>query len=122
MPVMGAGRGGRASWINFRRVVNTTAARERRYREICMVTGLQPSHQVLDDGGVNGNSFETFNHENAITGLNLESQTTIHQPNLPDVQGDATHMDECGNGQFDVAICVGILEHIVPAENLRRGS
>ncbi len=120
--MMGDGRGGRAFWINFKRVVNTTAARERRYHEICRVVGLQPSHQVLDVGCGNGKSFETFNHENAITGLDLESQTTIRQANFRYVQGDATHMDGFGNGQFDVVICVGVLEHIVPAENLRRAA
>jgi len=104
------------SGLGTRRLFHAPEARRRRYERICQLVGLQPHHSVLDVGCGNGDSFETFNRENEIVGLDLQAQPTIQQPNFRYVQGDARDMHCFADGQFDVAVAVGLLEHIPPED------
>lgn len=106
--------------MNFRGLVNTPRARERRYRKICQLVGLTAQHSVLDVGCGNGDSFEAFNGENQIVGLDIYPEQRIFQANFRYLQGDGADMGCFRDKEFDVVVCIGVLEHIFPFEKLER--
>lgn len=95
-------------------------ARERRYRHICELVKLQPEHTVLDVGCGSGRSFETFNHVNPITGVDLHTDPPFSQGNFRYICGDGADLSRFRNSEFDVAFCVGVLEHVFPRSKLER--
>lgn len=107
---------------NVKRIVDTTRGRERRYRKLCQVLGLRTEDRVLDVGCGNGNSFERFNAENEIVGLDLSPQSSISQPNFRYVSGDAADMSCFRDKEFDVVLCIGVLEHVLPLEKLEQAA
>jgi len=100
-------------------MVNRAAARERRYRKLCALIGLNPTHRVLDVGCGAGASFGVLNTENEIVGLDLSAESGIDRPNFHYIAGDGTEMP-FGDGQFDAVVCVGVLEHLFPLERVTR--
>lgn len=109
-----------ARWINFKRFVDTTPARRRRYQLVCRLVGLRPEHRVLDVGCGYGNSFEAFNEENVIVGVDLYPNQRICKENFRYVMADAESLDDFADKAFDVVVCIGVLEHIQPLEKLRK--
>ena len=89
-------------------------AKLRRYRRICRAARLHPLDRILDVGCGSGASFEAFNRQNDIVGLDLAPEPRIHQPNFRYLQGDASDMSCFADGEFDVAVAVGLMEHIAP--------
>lgn len=97
---------------------DTRRARQGRYERVCHLVGLKPHHRVLDVGCGNGDSFEAFNQENEIVGLDLYPEQRIFQDNFRYVQGDAVDMSRFADGEFDVVVAIGLLEHIFPFDKL----
>ena len=107
---------------NLRDVIDTSETRKRRYNLICDLANLKPSHRVLDVGCGVGNSFEVYNKENEIVGLDLDSRQKIFQDNFRYVQGDGEDMGVFNDQEFDIVICIGVLEHIFPFRKLMKMS
>jgi Methyltransferase domain len=61
-----------------------------------------------------------MNATNPIVGVDLRppAQIQISQPNFTYRQADATDLSQFADGEFDVAISTGLLEHIQPRERL----
>jgi len=108
--------------LDFEKVFDSKKARERRYNKIRELVDLTPGQRVLDVGCGTGRSFEAFNRENEIVGLDLDSQQKLFQDNFRFMSGDAAFMRFFRDGEFDVVVCIGVLERIVPFENLRRAA
>ena len=106
--------------MNLRRYINPTRSRERRYRKICELVDLRPEHRVLDVGCGSGNSFEAFNDRNQIVDLDIYPEQTVFQGNFRYVVGNGADMSSFGDKEFDVVVCIGVLEHISPFEKLER--
>ncbi len=102
--------------MNHLPLIGRQQARLRRYQRICELAAVKPGDRVLDVGCGNGASFEAFNSENEIVGLDLLPEPTIRQENFRYVQGDARDMSCFADGEFDVAVAVGLLEHIPPED------
>ena len=86
---------------------------------MCELVGLKPAHRILDVGSGNGLSFEIFNKENEITGLDLDAKTSIKRNKFKYVQGDGSDMHMFKNKEFDLVVCVGVFEHVHPYEKMR---
>lgn len=108
--------------LDFTNAFNSKGARERRYNKLCELVSLSPEDRILDVGCGAGRSFEDFNRTNEIVGLDLDPKPKIFQHNFRFVQGDAAFMDSFQDGEFDVVVSIGVLERVVPYENLRRAA
>ena len=108
--------------VSLRQTLRSTKARERRYRKICQLVGLRPLDQVLDVGCGPGLSFECFNRENEIVGLDLDPVQHIFQDNFQFVRGDASFMGFFEDGQFDLVVCIGVLPRVTPYAKLKRAA
>jgi len=106
----------------FRKSPYSRKARERRYRRICQLVGLRPHDRVLDVGCGRGSSFEDFNRENEIVGLDIDPVQRIFQDNFRFVRGDAAFMGSFKDGEFDVVVCIGVLPRVTPYASLRRAA
>lgn len=105
--------------INFRKFINPVKARKRRYQKICQLVNLKPTHKILDVGCGEGLSFERFNRKNEIIGLDIHPKQRIVQKNFRYVRGDGANMN-FKNKEFDLVICIGVLEHIFPFTKLKK--
>lgn len=106
--------------INFRKFINPVRTRKRRYRKICKLVNLKPNHRILDVGCGMGISLEAFNKENEIVGLDIYPKQKIFQDNFSYVKGDGGNMKVFKNKEFDLVICIGVLEHIFSFEKLKK--
>lgn len=106
--------------INFRECINPIWAKKARYKKICQLVKLKPSHKILNVGCGEGLSFEVFNKTNKIVGLDIFQKPKIFQRNFSYVQGDGANMSIFGNKQFDLVVCIGVLEHIFPFHKLKK--
>src|SRR5712692_5993263 len=108
--------------MTFRASLHSRMARKRRYEKICQLVDLSPEDRVLDVGCGEGRSFEEFNGANEIVGLDLNPEQSIFQDNFRFVHGDASSMEFFVDREFDVVICVGVLERVIPFYNLQRAA
>jgi SAM-dependent methyltransferase len=107
--------------MHFLRKINTADLRRKRYERIARTLQLRPGDRILDVGcGKGGRSIAAFNRENEIVGVDLfpENELEVEQTNFRYVQGDATDLHSISDKSFDVAISVGMLEHVRPREQL----
>ena len=101
--------------------MNTASLRRKRYERIARLVDLRPGDRVLDVGcGTGARSIAAFNAENEILGVDIvdPGDVTADHPNFRYLQLDATDMRPLADKSFDVAISVGMLEHIRPRERL----
>ena len=108
--------------IDLRKSPRAREARKRRYHRLCQLVGLRPQDRVLDVGCGQGHSFEEFNRQNEIVGLDIDSVERIIQDNFQFVKGDATSMTCFDDNEFDVVVCIGVLPRVTPYANLRRAA
>ena len=114
--------GGSRVLFDFAKTFNSKTARKRRYNKICELVGLRPDHEVLDVGCGTGRSFEDFNRANEIVGLDLDPRQKVFQDNFRFVHGDAAFMSGFRNREFDVVVSIGVLERVIPYQNLKRAT
>jgi len=104
------------------RKLDTSRLRRDRYARIVRTLALLPGDRILDVGcGQGGRSIAAYNTENEIVGVDLfdEDELRIEQANFSYAKLDACALDSLPDGSFDVAISVGMLEHVRPPERLR---
>lgn len=105
----------------FLRRVDTTRLRQARYERIMDLLEVAPGDRILDLGcGPGPRSLAAFNRENEIVGVDLldEDEVTVGQPNFSYRRLDATDLHVLPDRSFDVAVSLGMLEHIRPRERL----
>jgi SAM-dependent methyltransferase len=108
--------------MQFLRRFNTAKLRRKRYERIARTLALEPTDRILDLGcGPGARSVATYNSTNEIVGVDLldENDVNVEQPNFSYARFDACDLRGFGDDSFDVAICVGMLEHVRPRERLR---
>lgn len=101
--------------------MNTGSLRRKRYARIVEKLDLRPEDTILDVGcGRGARSIAAFNETNDITGIDIfpSSELELDRPNFRYVEADASDLQQFANKSFDVAISVGMLEHIRPRERL----
>ena len=108
--------------IDLRKSPRAKQARKRRYHRLCQLVGLRPQDRVLDVGCGQGHSFEEFNRQNEIVGLDIDPVERIVQDNFQFVKGDAASMTCFDDNEFDVVVCIGVLPRVTPYANLRRAA
>jgi len=80
---------------------------------------IQPGDRILDIGCGEGLSFERFNKKNKIVGLDTAKKQRIFQKNFKYIKGDGSNLP-FKNKEFDLVICIGVLEHIFPFKKLKK--
>jgi SAM-dependent methyltransferase len=109
--------------MRFLNRFNTAGLRRKRYERIARILDLKPTDRILDLGcGPGHRSVAAFSQTNEIVGVDLldEADVSVGQPNFSYVKLDARDLSEFADHSFDVAISMGMLEHIRPREQLRR--
>jgi len=106
--------------INFRKFINPIQARKKRYEKICQLVDLKPNHKILDIGCGEGLSFEMFNKTNKIIGLDTNEKPRIFQKNFKYIKGNCVNLSFFKNKEFDLVVCIGVLEHVFPFKKLKR--
>ena len=82
---------------------------------------MEPTDRILDLGcGPGGRSIAAFNSENEIVGVDLFDDSALQAtaPNFDYLRRDACDLAGIDDAAFDVAISLGMLEHIRPYERL----
>ncbi|MBI2357249.1 class I SAM-dependent methyltransferase [Candidatus Dojkabacteria bacterium] len=106
--------------LHPRNFYNPIRQKQRRYDKIVKLLNLKPTDRVLNVGCGEGLTFEYFNKENPITGVDLFKESKINRPNFIylQIKGDGTlpFKDE----EFDAVVCIGVLEHVKPYEALQK--
>jgi ubiquinone/menaquinone biosynthesis C-methylase UbiE len=105
---------------NVRRFFNTTNAKWRRYRKFTELVGLEPHHKVIHIGCGHGYSFERYNSENDVVGVDLMPSTDINRKRFSYVQADGDNLAMFEYKEFDLSISIGTLEHIHPYSKLEK--
>lgn len=107
-------------------VGSSLLARRRALRATFFLRRVQrwPGMKVLDVGcGVNGRSFEDFAPEDMeIEGIDLHDPAAVSfaHPGFRYVQRSATELHHYADGQFDLVVSIGMMEHITEGAVLRR--
>ena len=102
---------------------NTAGLRRKRYERIVHILDLKPTDRILDLGcGPGDRSVAAFNQTNEIVGVDLldPEDVKVAYPNFRYLKLDASDMHVFAEDSFDVAISLGMLEHIRPRERLQR--
>ena len=87
----------------------------KRYLIICKLLDIKPREKILDVGcGKDGRSFQVYNNTNPIIGIDLFSreELKISRTNFTYIQHNAIDLSIFKNNEFDVAISIGMFEHI----------
>jgi ubiquinone/menaquinone biosynthesis C-methylase UbiE len=108
--------------MDLRSIVDTSELRRQRYLRMAREVGLRPGDRVIELGcGIGHRSIADWNHENEIVGIDLvdPSRVAAAQPNFVYRRCDATDLSIFPDRSFDVALSIGMLEHIVPNERIR---
>lgn len=109
--------------MQFLRRFNTAGLRRKRFQRLARILELKATDRILDLGcGPGGRSVAAYCPTNEIVGVDLldEDDVRVDYPNFLYVQLDAGDMHRFGADSFDVAISIGMLEHIRPREQLLR--
>ncbi|MBU4204847.1 class I SAM-dependent methyltransferase [Patescibacteria group bacterium] len=102
--------------MNIRSYISTENNRLKRYKKIKKLLNIKISDKILDIGcGKKDKSFTWFNNENKIVGLDIVESCEIVKDNFRYIKGDGANLP-FKDKEFDVAISIGVLEHIHPKE------
>jgi len=74
--------------MNIRSFYNPVKRKKKRYKKIVKLLNLQPHEKVLNIGSGKGYTFEEFNKENPIIGMDVfpENENSIRQANFKYIQ------------------------------------
>lgn len=109
--------------MNLRSIIDTSDLKRQRYIRLTREVDLRPTDRILELGcGIGHRSIATWNHENEIVGVDLVEprRVTVAQPNFVYRRADAADLSEFADDSFEVALSIGMLEHIQPDERLER--
>jgi SAM-dependent methyltransferase len=106
--------------MDLRSIVDTSELRRQRYLRMTREVALRPSDRILELGcGAGHRSIADWNHENQIVGIDVVDPARVAvQPNFVYYRCDATDLSMFPDQSFEVALSIGLLEHIVPNERL----
>jgi SAM-dependent methyltransferase len=107
--------------MNLRSIVDTSELKRQRYLRLTREVDLRPGDRIIELGcGAGTRSIAAWNHENEIVGIDLvkPAMVGIEQPNFVYRRADAADLSAFADGSFDVALSIGMLEHIVPNDRL----
>ncbi|MCX7046021.1 MAG: class I SAM-dependent methyltransferase [Candidatus Sumerlaeota bacterium] len=98
--------------------------RKKRVEFLLSKVNVKSGMKILDIGcGIDGRSFEDYLPEDyQITGIDLNDKSRIatRHPNFVYVQQDAQDLSQFGDQSFDLAVSIGMLEHITDNVVFRR--
>lgn len=109
----------------FPSFVRDALARRRRRRVdfILSQVNVAPGMRVLDVGcGFDGRSFEDYVPRDwQIVGVDIIAPEGVHHthPNFSYLEQDARDLGRFSDDEFDLAVCVGMMEHITDPETFR---
>jgi len=95
-------------------------ARARRYRRFVEATGLRPGDRVVDVG-CGSLGLQALDSEHDITGIDQLDQPAYAEAGATFVRGSALEMP-FADGEFDVAYCNSLIEHVAREERPRLAS
>jgi ubiquinone/menaquinone biosynthesis C-methylase UbiE len=103
--------------LNPRKLINPVGRKAKRYQEIITLLDLKPTDRILNVGSGKGYTFETFNKENPIIGIDIfkPENNTIKQKNFT-YQQRTTDTLPYKDKEFDAVVCIGVLEHVQPED------
>ncbi len=103
--------------MNIRSLYNPVNRKRKRYEKIVSLLSLKPHEKILNIGSGKGYTFEEFNKENEIIGMDIfsENENTINQKNFKYIQRKSNLLP-FQDQEFDVVVSIGVLEHIQPEE------
>ena len=94
--------------------------RKKRITQALSRVSTKSKMEIIDIGcGIDGRSFENYIPQNwKITGIDLKDSQKIHHtyPNFQYVQQNAQNLNQFADKQFDLAVSVGLLEHVIEKE------
>ena len=98
--------------------------RKRRISQALSKIIIKPEMKIIDIGcGIDGRSFEDYIPQNwRIIGIDLKDPEKINQ-NYPDfqyIQQNAQDLSQFADNQFDLAVCIGLLEHVIDDEAFKK--
>ncbi len=100
------------------------ARRKKRIAHALSKVTTIPSMKVIDiGGGRDGRSFENFIPPNwQVIGVDLKDPQIINHthPNFQYVQQDAQDLSQFTDKQFDLAVSIGLLEHVTEEEAFKQ--
>jgi len=109
----------------FPSFVRDALASRRRARVDFMLSkvNVRPSMKVLDVGcGFDGRSFDDYAPADwEITGVDIIAPEGVHHthPNFNYLEQDARDLSRFADDEFDLAVCVGMMEHITDPVTFR---
>ena len=112
--------------LNNLAITNKILRARRRNRIMCALSKVKtsPNINIIDVGcGSTGRSFEDFIPSTwNITGVDLiDPQKCKHtHPNFQYVQQDAQDLSQFTNNQFDLAVSIGLLEHVTEKTHFKK--
>jgi hypothetical protein len=94
--------------------------RKKRITQALSRVTIKSNMKIIDIGcGIDGRSFENYIPQNwQVTGVDLkDSQKICHTyPNFQYVQQNAQDLSQFADKQFDLAVSIGLLEHVIEKE------
>lgn len=100
------------------------ARRKLRINQALSKINTKPDMKIIDIGcGINGRSFEDFIPFSwNVIGVDLHDEECISHshPNFKYVKGDAADLSQFDDKEFDLAISIGMLEHITEETVFKR--
>ncbi len=104
--------------MNIRSFYNPVKRKKKRYEKIVRLLDLKPHERVLNIGCGKGYTFEEFNKENPIIGMDVfpESENVIRHKNFKYIQRESDVLPFEENS-VDVVVSIGVLEHIQPEDS-----
>jgi hypothetical protein len=98
--------------------------RKKRISQALSKITIKENMDVIDIGcGIDGRSFEDYIPQNwKIIGIDLKDPEDVHHtyPDFQYIQQNAQNLEQFSDNQFDLAVSVGLLEHVIDEESFKK--
>lgn len=98
--------------------------RKKRISQALSKIMIKENMNVIDVGcGIDGRSFEDYiPHNWNIIGIDLKDPKDVHHtyPGFQYIQQNAQNLDQFSDNQFDLAVSIGLLEHVIEDEPFKK--